>query len=111
VPLNLVLVPRLGILGSAVATTASYAVSWVAVLCGMRGSDLAPGPNWRLVAGLAAASGLCTLSVFVPVDGAWLVSRWVLAAWALAVMTWQTGVLRWIGQRSGVTAKEPFAGR
>ena len=87
--LNLVLVPRLGLMGAAVATLGAYALLHVLLVLRARRSLRIPRPGLRLVVlvtiGSAVAVGTCAL----PTTTGWLVLR---ATGTLVCVTWFVAV-------------------
>ena len=76
--LNVILVPLLGINGSAYATLLAYAVLWVCTALVTRGAAIGPSPSPRTAGVLVLASGLAGLSLLLPITGVGGTLRWCL---------------------------------
>ena len=101
VALNVVLVPRLALTGSALATLAAYAFLHVALSVAARGSTKVPPPSRLLqlqLAGVAALALLSAGTAQTPLD---LTIRAVIAA---ATVAWFLRVLVRIGKAPDNTA-------
>ncbi len=90
VAVNLVLVPRLGINGSALATLLAYALLAVGMAAVSRLVLSLPPPPNRLVARLVVAIAAVLCSRFVPVGGLWTAARLaglaICAGWGITVL-------------------------
>jgi O-antigen/teichoic acid export membrane protein len=98
--LNLVLVPRYGLAGSAFATLAAYVLLYAALAAVGRGSRVRPAP-WRLQLTLAAAATLALLSATLGETPLTLTLRAIAGA---GTVIWFLRLLTRIG-------KEPAAAR
>lgn len=91
VVLNLILVPRLGLPGSAVAAFGAYLALHLVLLARSRRVAPVPGPGPLLLAKVTVAVAVTLLAAYLPAGPAFLVARGVLV---VATLIWFLLILR-----------------
>lgn len=102
--LNLLLIPPLGLTGSALATLISYGVLAVLVRQRAQRDERLPSTEWRCLAGVWSASSLAVVASVMPADGWWLVVRVVITVICLA---WFAKLLRALATGQAQTSVTP----
>jgi len=84
--LNVILVPVLGIDGSAYATLFSYLLLWSLTAIVAKYLSLAPHRSWRLILILAATCLFSTTTLLFPITGLGFVARWLASALCVVLL-------------------------